>query len=537
MTATRRGGHSTLVLNKKVAAKSRLVHFTSNVSAELIRYDTMEGKEFVVVPMVMMTEGVHNGSRGGLYYPEEELSKTPAVWNHKPVVVYHPTINGEGISACDPEVLTAHKIGIIMNTRWDELKGRLTAEAWLEKDRVMKVDERVWNAIEEKKVLELSTGLFTDNEASEGEWNGESYTKIARNYRPDHLAVLPDQIGACSVADGAGFIRNELRSVAQDIAPEDLEMLRGTVIRTLSALRKSHKAIGQLLTNEESHEQIREQLCQAISKRYPQDEGYAYPWVEAVYDAFVIYSLNGRLFKLAYSASDAGVKLSGEPVAVSRITEYRTEGGAYVGNAVPAIKTKSKETTMNKDQLVADLITNGGYSEEQRQWLMSLDVNQLKGMQGAATAVANRATAAAKPAEPAKTAPATNAAPVPPVAAPKMEDVLNANQQAALQYGQRMLTENKAKLITEIKANPANPFSDAVLNAKSIEDLEGLAALARSTTPAVEQSPVAFASFAGNAPVGNAAPGGGRKLTSDDALEAPGINWNDEVAAKQVASK
>lgn len=31
---------------------------------------------------------------------------------------------------------------------------------------------------------------------------------VARNHRPDHLAILPDQVGACSLADGAGLIRN-----------------------------------------------------------------------------------------------------------------------------------------------------------------------------------------------------------------------------------------------------------------------------------------------------------------------------------------
>lgn len=185
-----------------------LESFTCNVRAKLVRNDTMEGKTYKVVPMVMMVVGVHSGSQGALYYPKAELSKTPEAWNHKPVVVYHPTMNGRGVSACSPDVLTSHKIGVIMNTKFDTL-GRLVAEAWLDPDRIEKVDPRVGKAVDKLSTLECSTGMFMEVEATEGKFEGEEYKGVARNYRPDHLAVLPDKVGACSVKDGAGFIRNE----------------------------------------------------------------------------------------------------------------------------------------------------------------------------------------------------------------------------------------------------------------------------------------------------------------------------------------
>jgi hypothetical protein len=37
---------------------------------------------------------------------------------------------------------------------------------------------------------------------------GRQYVGIARNHRPDHLAILPDLKGSCSIADGAGLCRN-----------------------------------------------------------------------------------------------------------------------------------------------------------------------------------------------------------------------------------------------------------------------------------------------------------------------------------------
>ncbi len=185
-------------------------NITMNLSP-LVRHETLEGREYYVVPVVMLTEGVHNGSEGPLLYPGEEIGKTPGVWDHKPIVVYHPPKG----SACEPAVLNSRKVGMLLNTKYakgnakKKTLGKLTSEAWLEKSRLPLVDERLIGNLESGEVMEVSTGLYTDNEGPEGEWNGEMYQAIARNYRPDHLALLPDQVGACSIADGAGLLRNQ----------------------------------------------------------------------------------------------------------------------------------------------------------------------------------------------------------------------------------------------------------------------------------------------------------------------------------------
>lgn len=211
-----------LVTNKStLAAKAAFQTITVNLEGPSIRWASLEGKDYMVVPMVMITNGVHNGSSGPLLYPSEELSKTPEVWNHKPLTVYHPEINGQGVSACDPDILEQRKIGLIMNTRFVEGEtkkddtgkswriDRLKSEAWIDPEKCKKVDNRILESLEKKQMVEISTGLFTDNEPATGVWNGEGYTAVARNYRPDHLAILPDQKGSCSIADGAGLLRNK----------------------------------------------------------------------------------------------------------------------------------------------------------------------------------------------------------------------------------------------------------------------------------------------------------------------------------------
>lgn len=176
----------------------------------------LEGREHAIVPCVMMVEGVHRGSRGPLFYSVAELSKSAPFWNGRPVVVFHPSMaSSQGGSAGDPEVFDAQRIGTIFNARMD--RKRLLAEAWIDLVRAAEVDGRVIKAIVQKSMMELSTGVFTDNEMTEGVWNGEDYIGIATNHRPDHLAVLPDQKGACSIADGAGFIRNVTINVLEPL--------------------------------------------------------------------------------------------------------------------------------------------------------------------------------------------------------------------------------------------------------------------------------------------------------------------------------
>lgn len=174
--------------------------FINNLGA-VVRHESLNGRPYLVAPAVLLTEGVHVGSIGALFYPASELAKTPQVWNHKPITIGHPA------TAIDQYELQARQVGIVMNTTFRD--GKLIAEAWLERDRLGLVDARVLNAIDARQMLEVSTGLFTDNEQTEGTFNGKSYSAIARNYRPDHLAILPDIVGACSVRDGCGLLRNQ----------------------------------------------------------------------------------------------------------------------------------------------------------------------------------------------------------------------------------------------------------------------------------------------------------------------------------------
>lgn len=179
-----------------------------------VRRELLDGREYLVAPLSMIVPGVLDGSKGALYYPEDEVKTNPDAWNGMPIVVYHPTDeSGRHISARQPNVIARSGIGTVYGAVFN---GKLVAEGWFDVERVARFDRtmadgnRILPRLRRGSPIELSTGLFTKNEPAPtgATFNGRAYSFVARGYKPDHLAVLPDQVGACSVRDGCGVLVN-----------------------------------------------------------------------------------------------------------------------------------------------------------------------------------------------------------------------------------------------------------------------------------------------------------------------------------------
>ena len=171
------------------------------LKANKVRYETLDGSKFLVVPVVMaLPDVVMNDA----LLPVEEYF-APA-WNGVPVTVGHPDKDGEFLSANTPEGIKDWSVGMIFNTIADD-EG-LRAEAWVSVGKANKIHPGLIKLLEAEKPLDVSTGFFSDAEMTGGVVNGESYEFIHRNVRPDHLALLPDDEGACSFSDGCGVRAN-----------------------------------------------------------------------------------------------------------------------------------------------------------------------------------------------------------------------------------------------------------------------------------------------------------------------------------------
>ena len=155
--------------------------------SELVRKDTLDGRDYLVAPVILITEGVHNN----VLYRADDLKKFPEAWNGRPIPLFHPEMRGKPISANSPEILESRIVGTIFNTKYDEwsnngarLKG-LKAEAWIEVEKAKRIAPRLLQALEDEEPIEVSTGLFTEDILEPGKWNEESYEAIATNYRPE----------------------------------------------------------------------------------------------------------------------------------------------------------------------------------------------------------------------------------------------------------------------------------------------------------------------------------------------------------------
>lgn len=168
----------------------------------------LHGRDFWVVPFVSLVEGVLNGSKGPLYYPREEIRKNPGAWNGIPLTAGHPARqDGTPLPGRSPEVAERFQLGWVYNDWVDET--RRGGEAWFDKEWTRNKAPNVAAKLDAGKLIELSTGLGTEDYPGEGrDARGRHYVATARNYGPDHLAVLDGQRGACSLADGCGIGRN-----------------------------------------------------------------------------------------------------------------------------------------------------------------------------------------------------------------------------------------------------------------------------------------------------------------------------------------
>ena len=382
---------------------------------KMVRSESLDGLNYLVFPVVMMVEGVHVGSAGPTFYSANKLAEHPDAWNAKPIVVYHPDKNGVPVSACSKEILEKQSVGIILNAEFVENK--LRAEAWINESKADKVFPGILAMLRSGSIMEVSIGHFTEDVEESGVWNNESYERRVTVIKPDHLALLPTEIGACSVQDGAGIPRiNKDMRVNQDV----------------------------------SHDEIRCLLYDALANA---GVGRADVYLDAVYDDYIIYGIydSEKLWKRTYTMNNNTVEL-GQAEEVRRLIEYVT--------------VNHKKETKSMDDKMKELLLNKGFSEKSLETLSSLPDTELE--------VLSQAFA-----EPVKQEPIVNVSQVAQnMTVNEYLQHVPEQFREVLTNGQRLLDARKADLVGKIVANKRNQFSRETLNMKPIEELEGIAALA-----------------------------------------------------------
>ncbi len=528
----------------------RLEVITFNIGGGKVKHRKLEGRDHLVVPCVMITEGVHNGSNGPGLYLEKDTAKTVVAWDHMPIVVYHPqNESGHGVSARQPDVLNTRKVGLVLNTRWNRKTKKLRAEAWLDYERTKEVDNRIIEAVEKGEKVEVSTGLFLRRQKKKGTFNSKKYTWIARDQTPDHLAVLPDEVGACSIEDGAGLLQLNHR----------LREPEGTATVLTRGITNALKSIGVEVTNNELSLSERSRcLSDLLAKTYGERGTYWRGYVVDVYDEYVVFADKDKMYSVSYTAEDDEIALDGKPVEVTRVVEYQAKKGGktYAANGKKVITNNREPATMlplkKKTRMVNRLINNSSvWSSKHRKELLKMNDEVFKTIyRSAITADADDPETDAvqntvkKEADKSGFKTAGKKKLVKNKTKELDEDEilkkLSPERRAVLNQGLKTLRRRKDELIDIISNNESNKFSDKWLEKQEIDVLEGMAELARNAEGEdddVEEEDGIFKSgyrpdysgAAGHAPVGNRRTRRGRDDNDDvPSLDLPSLYRGEE---------
>ena len=181
---------------------------------------SLNNQDYLTAPVVMVVEGVLND---GLI-PGSELH--PETWNGAVVTVGHPAdAQGLAQSARQPEVMATCSLGHVY--RVQRAQGRragqpvtsLRGELWLNLSAAQHCGtegQQCIEMLETQTPLEVSTAFYSDIEPTSGVFLGTPYREVLRNLRADHLALLPQAVGACSWVDGCGAPRLNYATLGYD---------------------------------------------------------------------------------------------------------------------------------------------------------------------------------------------------------------------------------------------------------------------------------------------------------------------------------
>lgn len=487
------------------------------LSISTYRNETFEGRPHIVAPVTLLVEGVHAGSGGPLLYTAQELRNCAMFWNGMPLPVYHPERDGMPISCNSPEVTEARSVGRVFNVVYEETPtARLRGEVWIDVNKAQQISPDLLTRIYANQPVEVSTGLFSTDEAVQGVWNGENYIAIVHDIRPDHLALLPGTTGACSLADGCGIRSNQAQG-GEEVDKNFAVNMAG----------KFNREAQRLLANEMSMSDTVSCVARCV---YQMDGPTADNYVEGVFSDHVIYrvepgpqSVPGtptKMYKRGYTMDDNGrCTLDNDMVEVRRETNYvPVQGGGGMqmneagGETTSPVKTTTtrrnnvateEEITHNEEeenmatpervQKVNSLIQSGAFTEADRSFLENADCPQFTRIESLAAQKTNAAPAAAAP--------------------QTFEQVLASapvNVQAQFRYNEQKFNEMREGLVARIKGNANNKLTDEQLGAMGIEVLE---ATANSLAPVQAAAQPTYIGAGGVQFQANAADAAGECLT------------------------
>lgn len=190
-----------------VLSGSVRVNVRTAVNNAQIRRDKRNGKDVIIVPSATLPDDV---VMNNIKYPADEIAKSFHTLDRTFAPFRHPMINGQYVSAREPEAVNDFYIGA-----WNENVRRDNGRVFV--DKVIDVEvagrtengKRLLDAINKGEPIHTSTGIFM--EVDESTESGYSY--IAKNMYFDHDAILLDEEGAATPNQGVGMMVNSTQEI------------------------------------------------------------------------------------------------------------------------------------------------------------------------------------------------------------------------------------------------------------------------------------------------------------------------------------
>ncbi|WP_323094484.1 DUF2213 domain-containing protein [Klebsiella variicola] len=182
-------------------------------SASNITTETIDGKPHIVVRGI--TPVVDDIVMNRKLYPAAEIEKAYNTLERNPMPLGHPKVDGKHVSARDVRAVNEYHVGAwLQNVSHQD--GKVTGDMYVNRQYAESSEKgkRLINRLDEmiagtnSEPIHISTGLLYSGIAANGESKGKKYNEIATNMMFDHVAVLLDEPGAGTPAEGVGIFVN-----------------------------------------------------------------------------------------------------------------------------------------------------------------------------------------------------------------------------------------------------------------------------------------------------------------------------------------
>jgi hypothetical protein len=349
------------------------VRSVANVAA--VRKEKRNGRDVVIVPSATMPDDI---VMNDIRYPAAEIAKSMASLNRTPAPLGHPTINGKFVSARDPEGINIGWIGA-WNENVRQEKGRVFLDKVIDVERANQTEggKRVLDAIDKGEAVHTSTGLLCMLDAANGDVD---YKFSARDIEFDHDAILLDEEGAATPAQGVGMLVNAKGE------HEEIEVINSSI--TDEANRGLDWAI--------------EHLAQALERRERAS------WLEQFKSA-IMKLIPGSEREPSANEKEADMTVSKEQFdALSAKVDTLSEGFGKIGETIAGAVTNALKPVLDAQ---AEIVANQKAKDEAELTDLRAKIVKANLLEEAEAKelTLNAARALAKKAEPGKAAPLNGA--------------------------------------------------------------------------------------------------------------------------------